>query len=186
MHWRNLVNGDPIPTLLQKNLKALTSVITSIVNVSLQAGKFGTGLKKAPQRPLLKKAGMDLCFSNFALCPTSRTYWKYWMSSMSTVHYFTSVTGNTEPLPSSFKAGHSIETALLKVQDDILKAILLISYKQLGNYFLGIQESYSPTYWQEFIQVIIRHLSTNYSVSCRTSCCAGSWCQLVVVICLEI
>ena len=53
-------SSTPVPTwLLKEHLDVLLSVITDIVNMSLESGVFPDEMKHAMVRPLLKKSGLD-------------------------------------------------------------------------------------------------------------------------------
>ena len=87
-------------------------------------GKFPAVLKGAVLRPLLKKANLTLTLLNYH--PVSN------LSFLSKVIErcvcpqlvsFSKSSNNMEPLQSAYRTNHSTETALLKVQTDILDAI---------------------------------------------------------------
>ena len=116
---------DPIPTTILRQLPCLTPVITNIVNLSLSAGYFPSTLKSAIVKPLLKKATLDPeIFKNFR--PVSN------LSFLSKVIEKAIVTQLLkhmeenhllEMMQSAYRKAHSTETALLRVQNDILKAV---------------------------------------------------------------
>ena len=57
---------DPIPTTLLKIIIPIVlSIITSIINQSLQSGSFLRNWKTAIVRPLIKKHGMNLVRSSY-------------------------------------------------------------------------------------------------------------------------
>ena len=116
---------DPIPTSILHQLSCLVQVITNIVNQSLTAGHFSSQLKSAIVKPLLKKSTLDPeIFKNYR--PVSN------LSFISKV--IEKVIANQllkhmeencllEKMQSAYRSGHSTETALLRVQNDILKAV---------------------------------------------------------------
>jgi len=117
---------DPIPTkLLIECLPELLPAITNIVNVSFTSGQFPPQIKTALVKPLLKKANLNSdVFSNYR--PVSnlpfiskvieRTISTRLLSHMNENHLM-------DEMQSAYKVGHSTETALLRVQNDILTAV---------------------------------------------------------------
>ena len=100
-------------------------VITDIVNRSLDCAVMPEMLKIAQIRPHLKKANLDdEIFKNFRpvsnLAFVSKEIEKA-VSYQLIEHVDSNDLG--EPLQSAYKSLHNTETALLKVQDDILNAI---------------------------------------------------------------
>ena len=121
---------DPIPTwLLKKHLSLLVPVITRIVNLSLESATFPSCFKTAlgTVTPLLKKPSLDSenlknypPVSNLAF--VSKIIEKVvGLSTRLSDH----LTENNiyEPFQSAYRKNHGTETALLRVQNDILHAI---------------------------------------------------------------
>ena len=117
---------DPIPTKLMKAcLEVLLPAITRIVNLSLSEGVMPTSLKKAIVLPLLKKMNLLLDIlkhyrpvSNLSYLSKviERVVAKRMISHMDLNHLH-------ELLQSAYKALHSCETALIRVHNDVLRAI---------------------------------------------------------------
>lgn len=100
-------------------------VITDIVNRSLDCAIMPEMLKIAQIRPRLKKANLDdEIFKNFRPVSNLAFVSKVIEKAVS-FHLIEHVDGNDldEPLQSAYKSLHNTETALLKVQSDILNAI---------------------------------------------------------------
>ena len=117
---------DPIPTkLLKDNLDILLPTLTSIMCKSLSTGEFSDNLKEALLRPLLKAMQLDHeVFPNFQ--PVSNlSYISKLIERIvgEQLDFFASSSGNMEPLQSAYHNHHSTETALLKIQMDILDAM---------------------------------------------------------------
>ena len=117
---------DPVPTwLLKQNIDIILPVITSIVNESLSSGTFPTALKVAIVSPIIKKASLDKDnlknyrpVSNLAF--VSKVIEKAVLKCVS-VHN-DSFNLNCK-FQSAYRSGHSTETALLRVKNDIIYAL---------------------------------------------------------------
>ena len=117
---------DPLPTSLVKECKeCLLPVITNLVNISLSTSEMSTELKEALVKPLLKKASLDPdIFKHFR--PVSNlSYISKLIEKVVSIRYNEHLTKNglKEKMQSAYKSDHSTETALLKVQSDILQAM---------------------------------------------------------------
>ena len=111
-------SSDPIPTwLLDECLDPLIPVLTLLVNKSFQIGYFPEEWKNALIKPLLKK----LVFQSFR--PVSNLPVISKLSEKASVNQLGDHMNQVRPLPlgqSAYRPFHSTETALLKVQYDIL------------------------------------------------------------------
>ena len=116
---------DPLPTwLLKLYINELLHIITAIVNASLSDGMPET-LKTGYVIPLLKKPSLDqqtlkhyrpvtnLAFISKVIEKTVATRLKQHLHE----------NGLYDPFQSAYRERHSTETALLKVQNDILTAL---------------------------------------------------------------
>ena len=117
---------DPIPTWLTKTcIEVLTPVITSIVNMSLSSAAMLAGFKMAILLPLLKKISLDPeIFNNFR--PNSNLMYISKLTErvvVSRPHSHMITNDLYEENQSSYRKLHSTETALVSVNDDILRAI---------------------------------------------------------------
>ncbi len=117
---------DPVPTaLLRDLLPVLAPVITDIVNESLSTGTFPSELKAAIVHPLIKKFGLDPeVLKNYRpvsnLCFISKVIEKVVASRL---RDHLQANQLLDPMQSAYRAGHSTETALLRVHNDILSAV---------------------------------------------------------------
>ena len=113
---------DAIPTLLLKQiLPAVLPVITRIVNMSLQDGKFADKWKVAVIRPLLKKPGLDQVLPNYR--PVSNLSFLSKVLEKCALKQFNAHCSEHHLLPdyqSAYRENFSCETALLKLSNDIL------------------------------------------------------------------
>ena len=114
---------DALPTtLLKKCLSVLLPVITQIINVSLSSGKFPRSFSHALVKPLLKKPNVDCeILKNYRpvsnLSFLSKILEKVVACRLST---YMSENGLHENMQSAYKIAHSTESALIRVQNDIL------------------------------------------------------------------
>ena len=116
---------DPIPTRLLKHCaKELAPVMTRMINLSLQHGHVPDNWKIALVLPLLKKSGLDLIFKNFR--PVSNLSFISKSVEKAVLNQLLDHCHENAPFPtnqSSFRKFHSTETALLRVQSDILSSM---------------------------------------------------------------
>ena len=115
-------SSDPIPTWLSKEcLDSLLPVLTLLVNKSLQIGYFPEEWKNALVKRLLKKLGLELVFPSFR--PVSNLPFISKLTEKASVNQLSGHMNKVRSLPSgqsAYRPFHSTETALLKVQSDIL------------------------------------------------------------------
>lgn len=117
---------DPIPTSLVKScLNTLLPVICRIINLSLQASRVPDVFKHAIVTPLIKKPSLDKeNFKNYRpvsnLSYISKILEKVVMARINN-HFDTNCL--REVHQSAYRAGHSTETALVKVFNDMLCSV---------------------------------------------------------------
>jgi len=116
---------DPIPTHILCELPSLIPIITDIVNKSLSTGLFPSCLKSAVVKPLLKKASLNPdIFKNYR--PVSNLSFLSKVIEKAIASRLIShmkENGQLDKMQSAYKSSHSTETALLRVQNDILRAV---------------------------------------------------------------
>ena len=153
---------DPIPSwLLKRCLHELSPIICDIVNSSMKSGEVAKSFKEARLTPLIKKPSLDPeCLKNYR--PVSN------LSFMSKITERCVAAQLTDHLDahnlhgekqSAYRKHHSTETALLRVLNDILRAIdthgeMVLVLLDLTAAFDTIDHS-----------ILLRRLSHRYGVS---------------------
>ena len=114
---------DPIPASIFKECKSnLLPILTNMVNMSLQSAFFPATLKEAMIKPKLKKDNLDSeAYPNFRPISNLKVLSKIIEKAVSCqLSDYLRDNDLEEPFQSAYKCFHSTETALLKVQNDIL------------------------------------------------------------------
>ena len=108
---------DPIPTwLLAKFHSEFNPIITTTINASLELCHVSNILESALVIPFVKKAGLSLIFKHFRPVSNLKFISKLIERTVSTQLLDHLSANNTlEPLQSAYRAGHSTETAIVKV-----------------------------------------------------------------------
>ena len=117
---------DCIPTwLLKRNIDVVLPHITCIINKSLQSGVFPDVLKEATVTPILKKTSLDWnTLKNYR--PVSNVNFLGKLiekAAINQVNEHLESNALDEVKQSAYKCRHSTETALLRVKEDIVKAL---------------------------------------------------------------
>ena len=117
---------DPLPSwLLKECVDELSPIVTSIVNASLNHAIVPLSLKTALIRPLLKKSGLDKeVLKNYS--PVSNlSFISKVLEKVAAKRLDDHMLDNNlySSVQSAYRERHSTETALLKVQSDILTAL---------------------------------------------------------------
>ena len=117
---------DPVPTsLIKQNIDVFAKYITIIVNRSLSSGCFPDSQNVAHVKPLLKKPNLDKeVFKNYRLVVNLKYLGKTIKRVVSS-HISDHVRANnlSDTFQSAYKPFNGMETALLRVNNDILSAM---------------------------------------------------------------
>ena len=163
---KNLANKscelDPWPTwLLRQNLDIVVCNITNIVNLSILQGTFPTCLKHALVRPLLKKKGLQSDnLANYR--PVSNLAFLGKVIEKVIVSQLLIYMRNNnlqDELQSAYKKGHSCETALLKVMNDIQISL------DLGNSVFLVLLDLSAAFDLVDFDILLSRLETELGVT---------------------
>ena len=118
--------SDPFPTkLLMNHLPAVIDIILHIVNLSISTCIFPSSCKSSIVIPLIKKPGLDSeVLKNYR--PVSNlSFLSKIIEKVISTQLVTYIVDNglTDDFQSAYKCGHSTETALLRVYNDIVVTI---------------------------------------------------------------
>lgn len=117
---------DPIPTWLLKTCRdALVPILTHIVNLSLSSGTMPTHLKDAVISPILKKSSLDKDVLKNYRPVSNLSFVSKLCERVVAARFLEHLDDNniSNPFQSAYKKQHSTETALLRVHNDIMKAV---------------------------------------------------------------
>ena len=116
---------DPMPTSVLKScIDEVVPITTRIFNLSLRSGIVPSAFKQAVVTPLQKKKAAGTVFSNYrpvSNLPFLSKILERLVLQQLTAHCTTNKL--FDPNQSAYRQGHSTETALLKIFDDLLTAM---------------------------------------------------------------
>ena len=152
---------DPLPTdLVKEHADDLVPLVTSIINESLKSGVVPAQLKQAIIVPILKKSGLDSnILKNFRpisnLPFLSKILEKVVLGQL---QQHLSDNKLLEVNQSAYRKGHSVETAVLSVMDNLLtktdeKFVTLISLLDLSAAFDTLDHS-----------ILLRRLEVSFGI----------------------
>ncbi len=117
---------DPVPTwLLKSAASSIVPTITQLVNLSLAEGEVQASLKEALITPLLKKPNLDPHILKHYRPVSNLTYLSKVMERtvVRRLRDHLEESNLHEVMQSAYKRGHSTESALLRVQNDLLMSV---------------------------------------------------------------
>ena len=117
---------DPLPSVLIKACTpVLLPVITKLVNLSLQSASVPPSLKQAIMTPRLKKHGLSTQeLSNYRPISNIHFISKVMEKAVAAqIQDYLALNNLNAPTQSAYRRHHSVETALVLVQNDILQAL---------------------------------------------------------------
>ena len=118
--------SDPFPVkLLMNHLPAVIDIISHIVNLSLSTCIFPSSCKSSIVIPLIRKSGLDSeVLKNYRPVSNLSFLSKIIEKVISTqLVAYIGDNGLTDDFQSAYKCGHSTETVLLRVYNDIVATI---------------------------------------------------------------
>jgi hypothetical protein len=117
---------DPMPTQFVKDyIDDLAPILLRIVNASFESGVFPASCKGAIVRPLIKKRGLDPnALVNYRPVSNCSFLSKFLEKcGFSRLHEYLSSNSLYGKFQSAYREGHSTETALLRVLNDVVLAL---------------------------------------------------------------
>jgi len=145
-------------------LKSLTPqllpFLTALVNLSFRTAVVPSEIKHTILKPLLKKAVLELINNNFRPVSNLATISKV-IESAATSQYVEYITVNqlSDPNQSAYKQYHSTETALVRVQNDLLMA------KDRQEVSILIMLDLSAAFDTIDHQILLKRLNIRYGVT---------------------
>lgn len=118
--------ADPIPTSFVKScIDQLIPVFSAIINTSLNTGVFPQSLKNALVTPLLKKSSLDCNLLKNYRPISNLAFISKVLEKVVSIQLRSYLVDNNlmEPFQSAYRQGHSTETALVRVHNDIICAL---------------------------------------------------------------
>ncbi len=158
---------DPMPTWLVKEcMGILLPIITKIVNLSLYECVVPSKLKEAILTPLLKKISLDYEVLRHFRPISNLAYISKLVEKIVAVRVTDyAITHNLyELMQSSYKMFHSTETAMIRVQNDLLHAI------DSGNDVLLVLLDLSAAFDTVDHEILLKRLTTSFGITGSAHC----------------
>ena len=115
---------DPMPTWLLKELPpSIAPLTTDFINSSLQSGVIPDSMKSAAVTPLLKKPSFDINILKNYRPVSNLPLFQRSLSELWQLKAYMDYNDLHDLLQSAYNTVHSTESALLKVQNDILRTV---------------------------------------------------------------
>jgi len=107
-------------TMLKSNVEVMAPVIARLANMSFSSGVFPSSLKQGRVTPLLKKPGLDQSDMASYRPISNLSMMSKILEKLRRLRPRVMSTGNFSEFQSANWVGHSTETALLKVVNDVV------------------------------------------------------------------
>ena len=118
-------SSDPFPTrLLTSHIHAIVPILQHIVNLCLTTGDFPISCKLSIVIPLIKKPGLDREMLK-QYRPVSNLFLYNVIEKVISIRILGHILDNTivDSFQSAYRAGHSCDTAFLRVYNDIVTTV---------------------------------------------------------------
>ena len=119
-------SSDPFPTrLLMSHLYAIVPILQHIVNLCLTTGHFPISCKSSIVIPLIKKPGLDREMLKNYRPVSNLSFLSKVIEKVISIRILGHILDNNivDRFQSAYRAGHSCETALLRVYNDIVTTV---------------------------------------------------------------
>ena len=119
-------SSDPFPTrLLMSHLYAIVPILQHIVNLCLITGYFPISCKSSIVIPLIKKPGLDREMLKNYRPVSNLSFLSKVIEKVISIRILGHILDNNivDSFQSAYRAGHSCETALLRVYNDIVTTV---------------------------------------------------------------
>ena len=125
MH-KTTCSSDPFPTrLLMSHIHAIVPILQHIVNLCLTTGDFPISCKSSIVIPLIKKPGLDREMLKNYRPVSNLSFLAKVIEKVFSIRILGHILDNNivDSFQSAYRAGHSCETALLRVYNDIVTTV---------------------------------------------------------------
>ena len=118
-------SSDPFPTrLLMSHLHAIVPILQHIVNLCLTTGDFPISCKSSIVIPLIKKPGLDREMLKNYILVSNLSFLSQVIEKVICILGHILDNNIVDSFQSAYRAGHSYETVLLHVYNDIDKKLI--------------------------------------------------------------
>ena len=119
-------SSDPFPSrLLMSHIHAIVPILQHIVNLCLTTGDFHISCKSSIVIPLIKKQSLDREMLNNYRHVSNLSFLSKVIEKVISIRISGHILDSTivDSFQSAYRAGHSCETALLRVYNDIVTTV---------------------------------------------------------------
>ena len=117
---------DPLPiAILKANISILAPILRNVINLSYESSTVPARLKHAVVTPLLKRSGLPVddyaSYRPISKLSYASKILERHVSAQLRLHLQHNKIG--DPFQSAYRPSHSVETAIVNIQDDILRSL---------------------------------------------------------------